>query len=684
MSRINKGFWYFCTALMIVLCGYILWRCGFTMTYAENLKNIIREERLPYFLFGLALAGGVLFCLLAGKLEGLTQKQLRLIGAGAFGILIVVQLIFLIVFRTALRGDQMKVFEAAVELLESRTIGSSSYNEYFSRCSNNIPLALVTYFFVNIFRLLHLPESIWMDCAKAVGTAFLDGGLFFGYLLLKRLKNQKTAVLMLFLALFNPMLYLLTGVYYSSTISLFFAMCSLDVYFRGKDAQEKKWKDSLLVGILLGLGFKIRATAFICGIALAICAFLGWKNKEDIKKGLQNLAVTLAGFFLVLVLFSVLSSVYVQADYEDTEYTMLHYVMMGANGNGTYSPSDAAYTQSFEGKAAKNEANKEKLFKRIEEMGVSGVIQLFGRKLTVTFSDGADDYMDAFSGALKSPGHLKYLNGSKRDFLAGYCHVYNTMLWLGIFVSLFAGIGREKERKTFVIMLSALGGIAFQLIWECGEAYSVPYTILFLMMAAEGICFAKERLEKPFERKLFRRLALGGSAAAFLLSAVWIIRAFSGIVLVNDDYRVRQTTYELTIASADEVVEQTFTASEPFNEIELYVYNVMKEHNHSRYLVTLLGEGGEQIAQETIEGHLLPEYGMAYVQFDTVIPSHESIYTIRIEASEKDEKSGLVFPYHSTGIYDLYHGGSLYVNGKAYPNCDLAFTVYLRTESAGI
>lgn len=684
MSRINKGFWYFCTALMIVLCGYILWQCGFTMTYAENLKNIIRQERLPYFLFGLALAGSVLICLLARGLRGLSKRQLRWIGGGAFGLLILGQIAFLVIFRTALRGDQMKVFEAAVELLESRTIEGSSYNEYFSRCSNNVPLALVTYFFVNIFRLLHLPESIWMDCAKAVGTAFLDGGLFFGYLILRRLKNQRTAVLMLLLAVINPMLYLLTGVYYSSTISLFFAMCAIYFCLKGRDEKEKKWKYFLIVGILFGLGFKIRATAFICAIALAICALLGFRSREDVKEGLQNLAVTLAGFFLVLALFFVLSSVYVQADYTDTEYTMLHYVMMGANGNGTYSPSDAAYTQSFESKAEKNEANKEKLLERIEEMGFSGVIQLFGRKLTVTFSDGVDDYMDAFSGALESPGHLKYLNGSKRDFFAGYCHLYNTMLWMGIFLSLFAGIGKGRERRTFVIMLSALGGIAFQLIWECGEAYSVPYTVLFLMMAAEGIFFAEERSQKLFERKPVRRLALSGSAAVLALAAVWIIRAFSGIVIVNDDYLVRQTTYELTVHSADEVVEQTFTASKPFNEIELYVYNVMKEHNHSRYLVTLFDESGEQITQDAIEGYLLPEYGMAYVQFDTVIPSHESVYTIRIEALKKDEKSGLVFPYHSTGIYDLYHGGSLYVNGKAYTNCDLAFTVYLRTESAGI
>lgn len=684
MSKIDKGFWHFCTVLMLILCGYILWQCGFTMTYAQNLENVIQTGRLPFFLFGLALSMGVLFCLVSRLLHRLNEKQLKWIAVGAFGVLVIGQVVTLVTFRTALRGDQMKVFEAAIELMSSGTIANSSYNEYFSRCSNNIPMTLVTYLFVNIFKLLHLPQNIWMDLAKAIGTAFLDGGLIFGYLILKRLKGQKMAVLMLLLAVFHPMLYLLSGVYYSSTISLFFGMGAIYFYFKGKeDGTKKWWLCPLLIGAFLGFGFKIRATAFICGIALAICAALGFRSFGDVKRGLKNLAVTLAGFVLIIGLFSGLNKIYVQADYTDTEYTMLHYVMMGASGNGTYSPADAAYTQSFDGKEAKIAANKERLLERLETMGPSGILELMGRKLTITFSDGTDDYYDAFNGALSDAGHLKYLNGSKRDFFAGYCHVYNTMVWMGIFISLIAGL-IKKDRKSFVLMLSALGGIAFQMIWECGEAYSVPYILLFLMLSAEGIDGIRELASPLLEKKVVRRSVLFVPVFLIVAASAWIIRAFSGIVLVNDDYRVRQTTYELDIHSSDVVVEQTFTTAEPFNEIELYVYNVMQEHNQSIYQVTLFSENEQQITSQFITGYMLPEYGSTYLQFDTVIPNNESTYMIRIESVEKDEKSGIVFPYHSTGIYDLYQGGRMSVNGEVKENCDLAFTVYLRSEYAGI
>ena len=132
------------------------------------------------------------------------------------------------------------------------------------------------------------------------------------------------------------------------------------------------------------------------------------------------------------------------------------------------------------------------------------------------------------------------------------------------------------------------------------------------------------------------------------------------------------------------MVEQTFTASKPFNEIELFVYNIYKEHNQSIYQVTLLTENGQTIHEESITAYMLPEYGSAYVKFGTVIPNGETQYRIRIRSAKADPKSGIVFPYHSTGICDLYQGGSLWVDGKQKKNCDLAFTVYLRSQSEGI
>lgn len=683
MNRLESGFRCFCLVIMLLFCSCILWQCGFTMTYADNLRNIIQPGRLPFFLFGMAAAAAVLFCFLFRILDRLSEKQQRWIGAGAFGIILLGQLLMILNFRTALRGDQMKVLEAAIDLMSSKTIADSFYNEYFSRCSNNIPITMVTYLFVNIFKLLHLPKSLWMDLARVLGTAFLDGGLFFGYLILREIRGQKYASMMMVLCVFQPMLYLLTGVYYSSTISLFFGMGAIWLYIKNRGKGRKWLLSCFLLGVFLGFGFKIRATAFICGIAIGICGLFSLRSKEDVKLAAKKLIVSLAGFLLVMGLFKTLHQIYVQADYQDTEYTLLHYVMMGANGNGTYSPADAAYTQSFEGKEAKNRANKKLLMERLEHMGPVGILELMGRKLAITFSDGTDDFYDAFNGSLKDAGNLTGLNGTRRDFFVGYCHLYNTLMWTGIVVFLVTALGK-KDHKDFVITLAALGGIFFQVIWECGEAYSVPYLILFLMLFAEGFEGMGVLADRFCERRIVKSSALGMSLLLLVGGTAWIFRGFSGVVLVNDEYRVRQTTYELEIHKAGQVVEQTFTASKPFNEIELFVYNIYKEHNQSVYQVTLLTENGQTIHEEYITAYMLPEYGSAYVQFDTVIPNGETQYRIRIQSARADEKSGIVFPYHSTGICDLYQGGSLWIDGKQKKNCDLAFTVYLRSQSEGI
>lgn len=298
MSKVRNGFWYFCMALMLVLSGYIFWQCGFTMTYAENAENFIRPGRLPFVLFALALASGFLLSRLPGLIEGRPEKRQKRMAISAFAVLIFGQMFFLCTFRTALRGDQMKVFEAAIELMESKTIAASSYNEYFSRCSNNIPLTLVTYLFVNIFRLLHLPQNLSMDGVRLIGTAFLDGGVLFGYLILKKLRGSQAAFMMLVLCVLNPMLYLLTGVYYSSTISLFFGMGGIWLCLKAGEQKEKKWLYFLLAGIFFGFGFKIRATALICGIALVLCGILGWRKKEDVQRESGRLAFPLRDFCL--------------------------------------------------------------------------------------------------------------------------------------------------------------------------------------------------------------------------------------------------------------------------------------------------------------------------------------------------------------------------------------------------
>lgn len=683
MSKMDKTVRGLCMVLMLILCGYIFWQCGFTMTYADNLRNIIQPGRLPFFLFGMAASSAVLLCCLFGLVGKLSGKQQKWVGIGAFCLIILGQLLMIINFRTALRGDQMKVLEAAIDLMNSKTVSASSYNEYFSRCSNNIPLTLVTYLFVNLFRMLHLPKSIWMDMARVIGTFFLDGGLLFGYLSLREVKGQRAASMMMVLAVFQPMMYLLTGVYYSSTISLFFGMGALWLFVKHRGKEKKWFLLCLILGVFLGLGFKIRATAFICGIAIGICGLLSLRTMEDIKLAAKKFMVALAGFLIVIGLFKALDRIYVQADYKETEYTLLHYVMMGANGNGTYSPSDAAYTQSFDGKEAKIRANKKLLLERLEAMGPVGILELAGRKLAITFSDGTDDYYDAYNGVLKDAGNLTYLNGSRKDFLAGYCHLYNTLMWLGIVIYILRSLGK-KDGKSFVITLAALGGILFQVIWECGEAYSVPYLILFLMLFAESFEEMVKILDQRWEKKYWKKRMLGLSVLLVFGGVIWILKGFWGAVLVNDEYRVRQTTYELEIHGADQTVEQTFQTSKPFNEIELFVYNVRKEHNQSIYEVSLLAENGQLIHSEYITAYMLPEFGSAYVQFPTVIPNGETTYRIRIESAKADENSGLVFPYHSTGICDLYQGGGLWVDGIRKAKCDLAFTVYLRTETKGI
>lgn len=72
-----------------------------------------------------------------------------------------------------------------------------------------------------------------------------------------------------------------------------------------------------------------------------------------------------------------------QAELQNTPY--LHWIMMGAQGNGSYNPADYEFTRSFEDKEERQEALKAEIVRRYKELGIKGTLELWKNKTKKCF-----------------------------------------------------------------------------------------------------------------------------------------------------------------------------------------------------------------------------------------------------------------------------------------------------------
>lgn len=368
-----------------------------------------------------------------------------------------------------------------------------------------------------------------------------------------RSEQEREALLcrMRFLLFCNPFLYLGVSYYYTITLSWIFTMGFLVLLLKGKDNTEKGEKIEEIIaetrdetrgetgektkketkseiseeevkakkqeetqtkkktkkvqtiirwgiaGLLLGIGYELRATAIIFAIAALILVIIRLLTGEAKKKRLAAKAIIIA---LVAVLSSQLmhasTEKFVGIDTTNTAFPTTHWIMMSLTPPGGHNAEDEEFTASFATKEEKKAAVSKRMREKLQTMGIKGYAELVLIKVRRTFGDGMNGYTTFLSDGYKTGKLYDALFGNHKDLFILWHQGYYLFLMLGILISvgvmLKAGFNKDvfhvsQYRELFYFLLVLLGAILFYVLWEASEQYSVPFMPIMLFLGLSGM-----------------------------------------------------------------------------------------------------------------------------------------------------------------------------------------------------
>lgn len=671
------------SALLLPMSAYIFYGALDTLKYAEALQRILHGKMIPLFLLGTAGFLCLLFTGIFQKAAPYLEKHWNTAVPAVFLFMILLQALMVLTVRTSLRQDHLKIFDTAVQLLDRGTIAETHYKQYFMKYPNNIPLCLFTFFWLRLAAVLRIPGEYWMEFVKLLNLAFMNLGLYCAFSLVCRYRSRRTGLFFLLLLLVNPLWYLLGQMYYTSTISLAFSMGAVWIFDRAGE-QKGPWKRLLLyllMGILLAFGYKIRATVILTLASVLIYAILGFR-KSSMTKTAMNFSAAVCGMVLALALYGQTENRYAGFDPSETGYPAIHWVMMSAQGEGQYNSADDAYTGSFSTKDERADADLALLKERLKAMGPGGILTLFRNKLRVAFSDGTDDYHSLFRTMRETSWMQKYVNGGRSDYLTVYAHGYHGMLTGLLLLGLFFFAFRKKRDVLDIFAFNICGAYLFYLVWEVDHAYSIPFMLMILTGAADGMSSLADRFCSLQKRvPIFRFLPGAGAAGMTVVTAVTVWAVHKSNIPVRE-YAVLQDQETSESLVLQDGLMQTFRTQKAFDHVDIWVANWDGAANDSVYELCILDENGVPAAYGEIIGAAAPCMDAYTVSFEKVVPGREQEYCIQIKIEDPDCAVKTDFLYYQSGGWDMYQEGNLFAP-EEIPGVDLAFAVYEEKQRSG-
>ena len=220
----------------------------------------------------------------------------------------------------------------------------------------------------------------------------------------KKIFGETTAgVVFIFSAVFIGLMPWIT-VPYSDTFGLFFTVLILYSYTNIKNRNFK----ACMVLFATIIGFNIKPTvifAFLSILFVEVCLFaskhftkrkvsetekaLAGHSKIYIKKVLQMCCCVCITGIVCFCFVAAAKNCGVQTN-PDEEYTATHFLMLGLDeqGRGYYTLENLDVSDSAKTVEERQNANLQKVYSSLSNMGFSGTVNLLAEKTTTTFADG--------------------------------------------------------------------------------------------------------------------------------------------------------------------------------------------------------------------------------------------------------------------------------------------------------
>ena len=575
------------------------------------------------------------------------------------------QAIFLFYYRSSYLFDSAFVTGGASALAESGAVAKEAVY-YLSAYPNQNAYAVLTAILWKVGKLFGMSRGQIPLLLNFVNLLCLDSavGLFFAIVkeCKPRLSSAKWTLLYVFMFL-NPFLYIGVSYYYTITISMPFVMLLLYLYVKYLRKEDYKGiKIPVLAGVVLGIGYLMRATTIIPAIAIGcVILFYGKKRKKDLLILLTAIACIMG--------IGKMNSAYVGLDTKDTAFPTTHWVMMSMTSPGAHNGEDEAYTASFATSQEKKAAVAARMKEKAQQMDAGDWASLALAKIKNTWGNGSNGYTVYLEHCLGSDGLFKWVFGNHNDFLILYHQGYYLLLLVWILYDIIASIIRKRE-DSYVFQLTFLGAVLFYLLWETSAQYSLPFLFVLMLSAVFGMDEKWNREQKESTAATAKVLSYAQTTLR-ILCLVFLCLFFIKKYPVFTQMQVDENNPVVTQILANEELEledgqklsQTFRAFHPFNQI-IFQWRNPDAASNAEYLVKVQGEDGADICSETIRAEGQPYNGASVLSFQSVTPKRGEEFVLCIEKIKGDEQYNLRFVTYKMGFYDAYPYGKLCVDGN--------------------
>lgn len=663
-------------AIILFINGTFNWNTGGT-TYS-NMSIWLRGPLFFLVVLGMVLILNQIIHVCCRIMQRFSIGY-RLLIIIMWGVLIVAQIVFLCNAGNLLRYDALKIYDEAVSVFYDGGVSATTKEGYFSYYSNNHPILVITFLLLKIGRILHIVAADFsngMFFLQVINLIAIDVALLFGYFFVKDFfEKESLGIAYMLFALISPLSYIWIPFYYTNTMCMPFYMAGLWIVQRCSkeegDNEKKKIALLLAAGFLFYIGFAIRATVIITLIALGITILLFFKSIHN--KSLLWLSVFVSGMVLGFCVLKPFTEKYIAFDYKNTAFPVIHWIMMGADGEGTFNKKDEAFTAYFATAEDKYNADKIILTQRLQELGAGGTISHAIRKMCLTFSDGTGNYEQELSISDNYGILYRYVYGDSNEGVKTYLQIMH-MVWL--FCGILAAVKmlrKKSDSRAFVVLCNLLGAFLFYMIWEAGSIYNMGFLPLYYITFSAGMDFNVS--DKLPQSNLWKKRI--GTAITLLTVVVFLCFGKN----TKDDeivYQVNQYMFQTDnyCECTDAVVlEQTFESDGNFDCISVQARNPLGIENDSTYEMALLNEAGDVLESCQITAGEVADY--AFVRFELADAYEKGKYKLTIQ--KRGGNNNMIWLYYDTGNYDAYKRGAL-TGLPVESTMDLAFKVYSGTE----
>lgn len=588
---------------ILLLFSLFIWRLtlksrfGNTILFQQFKSEPIQIITMLIGLFFL----GVIIVYLCKIIENLTSKQITFTVVLLFFLLVAMQIIwYYFISRPLPTTDTATLVEQALAMVKEQNGQLNTQLPYFQHYSNNYCFILLLYYFYSFLSFLHITD-VWLPTI-VLNVAFIDLGIFLTYKIAKKISNTRKATIVLLLCLLCPTTYVWEGFTYTNTCSIPFIMGLLYLFLCLQNA-ILNWRTYIqltLFGILLVFGVLIRSTTLLPIIAMFLTSCLKHLRNFNKLKALQyakqvllKAIILLVTIFVSFFLWTCIKSAHIPPVDKDNTFPVTHWIMMGTKDFGKYNREDLLYTSSLPTYEDKINGNLSVIKERLSSLTPHGYYNLCYKKLYSVWGDGSDECIVKSKSAFYYPPLYNYVYGTKNLFFAFYIQLFRCCTFFFLIFEIIRHINKSIFHDNYVLLLTMLGCILFFLLWEANSKYNICFNYISILLMVDGIfAFRDQLLELPsllFKRsnrgkRLLHTVKFASCILSILFVSTVLFTCYTSLTQTKDTFHSlvnytgkKHVSVMNELKNKEDIIEQTFTSNQPFNEIRLYLKECSRE-----------------------------------------------------------------------------------------------------------